>query len=92
MGYATSAGEGALLGPARQAVRDLETGRSAVAAVTGVMTGSLALALPTLAVEPMAGLVGRFRRHHPGIRVHLTSPEDSEELFELVTAAPANSD
>ncbi len=82
----TSAGE-ALLGPARQVALDLESGRSAVAAVTGLLTGSLALAsLPTLAVEPMAWLVGRFRRHHPGIRVDLTSPEDSQDLFKSVTS------
>ncbi len=80
----TAAGT-ALLGPARQALRDVETGRAAVEAVTGLMAGSLSLcSLPTLAADPMAGLVGRFRRHHPRVRVDLAAPEDSRDLFDLV--------
>lgn len=75
----------ALLGPARQALQDLETGRAAVAAVAGVMAGSLSVcSLPTLAADPLAGLVGRFRRHHPGVRIDLAAPEDTQELFDLV--------
>ncbi len=80
----TSAGH-ALLGPARQALRDLETGRAAVTAVSGLRSGVLSLVcLPTLAADPTATLVGRFRRHHPGVRVDLAAPDDSRELFELV--------
>ena len=80
----TSAGS-ALLDPARRVLRDLETGRAAVAEVSGVMAGSLSLAsLPTLAADPMAGLVGTFRRHHSGVRVDLAAPEDSDDLFALV--------
>jgi len=75
----------ALLGPARQALRDIETGRAAVAAVAGVLAGSLSVcSLPTLAADPMAELVGRFRRLHPGVRVDLAAPEDSRDLFDLV--------
>ena len=80
----TAAGT-ALLGPARQVLRDLETGRAAVTAVTGLESGVLSLAcLPTLAADPTAALIGRFRSHHPGVRVDLAAPEDSRELFELV--------
>ena len=75
----------ALLEPARQVLRDLETGRAAVAAVTGLLAGSLSLAsLPTLAADPMAAMVGEFRRHYPGVRFDLAAPEDSEDLFALV--------
>jgi DNA-binding transcriptional LysR family regulator len=75
----------ALLEPARQVLRDLETGRAAVAAVTGLLSGFLSLAsLPTLAADPMAGMVGEFRRHHQGVRVDLAAPEDSDDLFALV--------
>ncbi len=75
----------ALLGPARQALRDVETGRAAVAAVAGVVAGSLSVcSLPTLAVDPMAALVGRFRQHHPGVRVDLAAPESGADLFDLV--------
>ncbi len=77
----------ALVGPARQALRDLETGRAAVAAVAGVVAGSLSVcSLPTLAADPMAALVGNFRRHHPGVRIELAAPEDTQELFDLVEA------
>src|ERR1700728_260830 len=80
----TAAGS-ALLGPARQVLRDLETGRAAVAAVRGLLAGSLSLAsLPTLAADPTAQMVGEFRRHHPGVRVDLAAPEDSDDLFALV--------
>ena len=80
----TAAGT-ALVGPARQVLRDLETGRAAVLAVSGLDSGSLSLAcLPTLAADPTADLIGRFRSHHPGIRVDLAAPEDTRELFALV--------
>ncbi len=80
----TAAGS-ALLDPARQVLRDIETGRAAVAAVTGLLSGSLSLAsLPTLAADPMATMVGEFRRHYQGVRVDLAAPEDSDDLFALV--------
>ena len=82
----TAAGA-ALIGPARQVLRDLETGRAAVTSVTGLESGVLSLAcLPTLAADPVAMLVGRFRGQYPGIRVDLAAPEDSHELFEMVGA------
>ena len=75
----------ALLEPARRVLRDLEVGRAAVSAVAGVLAGSLSLAsLPTLAADPMAAMVGKFRRHYQGVRVDLAAPEDSEDLFVLV--------
>ncbi len=80
----TAAGT-ALLGPARQVLRDLETGRAAVSAVTGLEAGVLSLAcLPTLAADPTATLIGRFCSQYPGVRVNLAAPDDTRELFELV--------
>jgi DNA-binding transcriptional LysR family regulator len=82
--HLTAAGS-ALLEPAQQVLRDIETGRAAVAAVVGLLSGSLSLAsLPTLAADPMARLVGDFLRHHRGVRVDLAAPEDSDDLFALV--------
>jgi LysR family carnitine catabolism transcriptional activator len=76
---------GALVGPARQVLRDIETGRAAVASVAGVEGGSLALAsLPTLAADPLAGVVGHFRRLHPGVVVDLAAPEDTNDLVAMV--------
>jgi DNA-binding transcriptional LysR family regulator len=80
----TPAGE-ALVAPARQALRDVETAAAAVAAVTGLVAGRLDIAsLPTLAADPMADLVGRFRRAHPAVLVRLAGPNDSYELAEAV--------
>ncbi|HMG44866.1 MAG TPA: LysR substrate-binding domain-containing protein [Acidimicrobiales bacterium] len=80
----TSAGE-ALLGPARQALRDAEVARAAVAAVVGLSSGRLDLVcLPTLAVDPVADLVGRFRAQHPGVRVQIEEPEDADAVAALV--------
>jgi LysR family transcriptional regulator, carnitine catabolism transcriptional activator len=82
----TAAGE-ALVGPARQVLRDLETGEAAVAAVAGLTAGYLTMAcLPTLVADPVAPLVGNFRRRHAGIRIDLAAPEDTSELIEMVTS------
>jgi DNA-binding transcriptional LysR family regulator len=84
--HLTSAGM-ALLEPARQVLRDLETGQAAVEAVAGVEAGNLTMAsLPTLAADPLAPMVGAFRRRYPGIRIDLAAPEDAGELWGLVVA------
>jgi LysR family transcriptional regulator, carnitine catabolism transcriptional activator len=85
----TAAGE-ALLPLARQALRDVESAAEAVAAVTGVVAGRLDVAsLPTLAADPVAGMVGHFRRAHPGVTVRLSSPESPVELADHVRAGEA---
>ena len=76
----TAAGE-ALLGPARQLLRDRDAAVDAVAAVRELRSGTLDLvALPTLVAEPLAGLIGRFRSAHPGVSVHIADPEDNAAL------------
>jgi DNA-binding transcriptional LysR family regulator len=63
----------------------VETGIAAVGAVAGISAGSLSLgSLPTLAADPLAGMVGRFRRRHPGVVVDLSAPEDSPDLIAMV--------
>jgi LysR family transcriptional regulator, carnitine catabolism transcriptional activator len=85
----TAAGE-ALVPPARQALRDVEHAVAAVAAVTGLVTGRLDLAtLPTLAADPVAELVGRFRSAHPGVTVRLGAPNDLDELADDVRSGQA---
>jgi LysR family transcriptional regulator, carnitine catabolism transcriptional activator len=75
----------ALVGPARQVLRDVETGRAAVAAVAGVESGSLTVAgLPTLTADPLAELVGHYRHRYPGVTVDLAAPEDSSDLLAMV--------
>jgi LysR family transcriptional regulator, carnitine catabolism transcriptional activator len=73
----SSAGE-AFLEPARQVLRDLGVLRTSVAAVGGLTAGSLdVVALPTLAVDPLATLVGSFRHAHPEVVVRVDQPEDA---------------
>jgi LysR family transcriptional regulator, carnitine catabolism transcriptional activator len=80
----TAAGT-ALVGPARAVLRDLETAQAAVAAVAGLVAGRLTLAsLPTLAVDPLAALVGAFRQRYPGVEIDLAAPEGGRELVDLV--------
>ncbi|HEX7084553.1 MAG TPA: LysR substrate-binding domain-containing protein [Gaiellaceae bacterium] len=80
----TAAGE-ALVGPARQVLRDLEQARGAVGAVRGLAAGRLDIAtLATLAVDPLARLVGVFRRRHPQLAIRLVEPESAEAVRELV--------
>ena len=72
-------------GPARQLLRDREHVLAAVGAVRAMRAGSLDLvALRTLAVDPLAPLVGRFRVAHPGIVVHIAEPEDTDALAAMV--------
>ena len=81
----TSAGE-ALVGPARQVLRDVEIGEAAVASVAGLVTGRLDLcSLPTLAVDPVAPIVGAFRLAYPGVTLALTDPDDSADVVRLVS-------
>lgn len=80
----------ALVGPARQIQRDVETARAAVTDVAGLRAGSLSLcSLPTLAANPLAELVGRFRTRHPGVVVDLAAPETSDDLLVLVRSGAA---
>jgi len=73
----SSAGE-AFLEPARQVLRDLGVLRTSVAAVGGLTAGTLdVVALPTLAVDPLATLVGAFRHAHPDVVVRVDQPEDA---------------
>jgi DNA-binding transcriptional LysR family regulator len=80
----TSAGE-AFLGPARRMLREAASARDAAAGVADVVSGRLDIvSLPTLAVEPLAPLVGAFRLSHPGVVVHVVEPEDQRDVLALV--------
>ncbi len=84
-GVTLTAAGSALVGPARQALRDLDVAADAVAAVTGLVAGRLDLAsLPTLAADPLAEMVGRFCRAHPKVEVRLAAPTDPRDLADDV--------
>ncbi len=85
----TAAGEVVVDG-ARRVLRDAAELRTASAAVAGVVTGKLDLvALPTLAVDPLARLIGTFRAEHPGVTVNVTEPEDAASVEQHVLSGRA---
>lgn len=80
----TSAGE-ALIGPARQVMRDLATATSSVREVLGLEGGRLDIvSQTTLAADPLAGLLGRFRQSHPHVAVRVVDPERGSEVLQMV--------
>jgi DNA-binding transcriptional LysR family regulator len=80
----TSAGE-ALAGPARQVLRAIDEARDAVSGVLELRAGSLEVAaLATLAVDPMATLLGRFHELHPGVQLRVLEPETADGVGALV--------
>ncbi len=80
----SSAGQ-ALIGPARQVLRAMEEARLAVTDVMELASGTLDIAaLATLAVDPMAPLIGRFRERHPGVQIRVLEPESADGVRALV--------
>jgi len=73
----------ALVGPARQILRAIDEARAAVSDVVELRAGTVTLTtLATLAVAPVADLIGRYRRLYPGIQVRVL---ESETLNDVVT-------
>ena len=80
----SSAGQ-ALIGPAREVLAAMDAARAAVGEVSELLRGTLHLAaLATLAVDPLAELIGRYRRAHPGIVVRVHEPESTAGVSALV--------
>jgi LysR family transcriptional regulator, carnitine catabolism transcriptional activator len=84
-GVQPSAAGRALNGPARTVLRAIEEARNAISGVVELRSGSLELAaLATLAVDPMAALIGRFRERHPGVEVRMLEAESADAVGALV--------
>jgi LysR family transcriptional regulator, carnitine catabolism transcriptional activator len=80
----TAAGE-ALVRPAKQVLRDFATARASVESVLGLTGGRLDIvALTTLAVDPLAALIGRFRADHERVDVRVTDPEHDDAVTGMV--------
>jgi DNA-binding transcriptional LysR family regulator len=85
----TATGE-ALVDPARRVLRDVDVARAAAAAVSGLHAGRLDLvALPTVAADPLAGLIGRFRSAHPKLVVRVMEPDAPNAVIEAVASGRA---
>jgi DNA-binding transcriptional LysR family regulator len=80
----TTAGE-ALVEPARQIARDLATATASVQEVLGLSGGRLDIvAQTTLAVDPLAVMLGQFLSVHPKIVVRVTDPERGTDVDNIV--------
>lgn len=75
---------------ARRVLREMAD-LSAVAASAALLdSGTLDLVvLPTLAVDPVASLIGRFRVEHPGIVIHVHEPEEAAGVEQTVRSGRA---
>ncbi|WP_077799141.1 LysR substrate-binding domain-containing protein [Streptomyces sp. JHA26] len=81
----TEAGR-ALLGEARRVLAQVRSAHEAVAAVQGVLRGTLSLGTEQcIAGVPVAGLLAAFRRRHPDVEIRLRQA-GSGELAEEVAA------
>ena len=80
----TAAGQ-ALIEPAQHALRAFATARSRVDDVNGLLGGRLDIvALTTLAVDPLAQIIGRFRQLHPLVDVRIDDPEQDSAVTDMV--------
>lgn len=85
----TGAGQ-AVLDGARRVLREAAALGATVGAVGRLESGSLDLvALPTLAVDPVASLIGRFRVAHPGIVLRVHEPEEASGVEHTVRSGRA---
>ena len=85
----TAAGT-AVIEAARRVLRDMAEVETAAASVADLVAGTLELvALPTLAVDPLAEIVGRFRTDHPGVTVRIHEPEGPGDVEHLVRSGAA---
>jgi DNA-binding transcriptional LysR family regulator len=75
---------------ARMIMRELDTARARVDAVTGLIAGRLdIISLPGMLLDPLAPVIGRFRRRHPRVRVRVVQAEASEDVRNAVRAGDA---
>lgn len=85
----TAAGE-AFAVSARRIVREFETGRAAVNSVVGLVAGRLdMIALPGALLDPLAGVIGRFRALYPHVQVRVTDAARPEHVRDAVRSGTA---
>ncbi len=84
-GLRLSAAGQALIGPAREVLSAIDVARGAVSEVGEVLAGTLQIAaLATLAVDPLAELIGRFRSEYPGVVVRVQEPNSTAGVGAMV--------
>lgn len=86
----TQAGE-ALVEPARRTVRSFQLARAAVRTVNEGGFGHLTVITNTLwAIDPLARIIGEFRRANPRVQVTLADPLGRPEVLDVVRAGEAD--
>lgn len=80
----TEAGR-ALVGAAREVVHGLALARAVVESVDGLRTGRVEIAaMPSQAVDPLAGVIARFTGRHPGVSVAVRATFTAGEVLDAV--------
>lgn len=80
----TPSGE-ALLEPARRALRAFQVARGAVRSVSEGDFGQVSIITNTLwAVDPLAGMIGRFRTLHRGVQLTIADPARRVDVLDAV--------
>lgn len=75
---------------ARVIMRELDTARARVDAVTGLIAGRLdMISLPGMLLDPLAPVAGLFRRRYPRVRVRIVQAETPEDVRDAVRAGEA---
>lgn len=86
----TPAGE-ALVEPARRTLRSFSLARGAVRSVSDGGFGQLAIITNTLwAVDPLARMIGEFRRVHPGVQFSVADPSRRSDVVHAVRVGEAD--
>lgn len=79
-----------LVGPARVAVRSLETARAAVDELRGVRSGRLdVIAMPSPGIEPLTAMIATYTRTHPAVTVNVAAAFTPEEVTDAVRTGSA---
>jgi LysR family transcriptional regulator, carnitine catabolism transcriptional activator len=85
----TAAGE-SVAERARRVQREVADLSALAADLTGLQVGRLDIvALATLAVDPLATLIGQMRTSHPGITIRVHEPEDAAAIDQWITSGRA---
>jgi DNA-binding transcriptional LysR family regulator len=80
----TEAGR-AMIEPARQVLRDLDTVKATAESVQGLRTGRLEIAsMPSPAVQPLTTMIGAYLRSYPAMRVEVRAAATAPAVIEAV--------
>jgi DNA-binding transcriptional LysR family regulator len=85
----TEAGR-AMIEPARQVLRDLDTVRATAESAQGLRTGRLEIAsMPSPAVQPLSTMIGAYLRSYPAMRVDVRAAATAPAVIEAVRTGAA---